>query len=284
MTTPGETTETTTVTVPEITEQELEARELSLGAQRISFEALEDFAAFVQQSRGELNISLDQFLADNKIQREAVAGIIAQQDELFNKLGGIIDAGGEATDEERRLINEAVDLALAEGRSDIDESAQEALRLIREELAPGLGFRPGDAPIIDRGNLVGREQVRQTGQLSRGLERSRVENTLNFPLARGKFQADVLTRGLGFTETARNFDAQLNRDAFNNRLGTNQQIANLGLNLSALGDPNSFINILQTGRNQQATEFSQTQFEATTTFLEDIQSGLNARAVTISNA
>jgi hypothetical protein len=111
------------------------------------------------------------------IQREIRAG------EVFDELQEIelerARLGGAASEEQKALIAEATENALALGRSDIQSSAQRSLGLLREELAPSMGLRAGDTPIQIRGQRIAEEQLRQEAQLSRGLRAGQAQAELN---------------------------------------------------------------------------------------------------------
>lgn len=140
--------------------------------------------------------------------------------------------GTAATPEQITQIDKAISSALELGKSDISAGAQESLRLLREQLAPSLGLRPGDSPILDRGALVARESVRQQGQLVRGLEGQRAQALLNFPLAAQNLtnQTAQFTAGLATQQQA--FRANLQQQAVQNRLSASQTFGNLGLGLA----------------------------------------------------
>ena len=116
-------------------------------------------------------------------------------------LGGAIDLGGpiplEATPEQIRLIDEAIDAQIALGGSDIETATRRGLELLREELAPSLGLRSTDTPILDRGGRVVEEGLRQFSQLSRDARATGAEQRLNFPLQAA--ERTLAERGLGLT-------------------------------------------------------------------------------------
>ncbi|GAG11022.1 unnamed protein product, partial [marine sediment metagenome] len=59
--------------------------------------------------------------------------------------------------EQDALINQATSAAIDRGGRDIAAFQQASLRQLGEELAPSLGLRPGDTPIIDRGGQIVQE-------------------------------------------------------------------------------------------------------------------------------
>ena len=127
-----------------------------------------------------------------KIQAD-IAGIQKQnilRQQQFQE--SLFASGSAATPEQQALIRQARDFALERGESDIQAFEQERLAALREELAPSLGLRSTDTPILDRGSLVARASVRQQGQLVSALGQTEAEQLLTFPL-----QAAAVTGGLG---------------------------------------------------------------------------------------
>ena len=87
------------------------------------------------------------------------------REETLRQQFDIIQRGGVPTEAQREFFGTAAEEAIRAGRSEIEAFSQEQLRLLGQELAPSLGLRPGDSPIVDRGQLVAREATRQFGQL-----------------------------------------------------------------------------------------------------------------------
>jgi hypothetical protein len=73
---------------------------------------------------------------------------------------------GALTPEQEARISEAERTAIEAGTLDIETGVRDQLEILREELAPRLGLRPGDTPITDRGGRIAREGVRATGRLA----------------------------------------------------------------------------------------------------------------------
>ena len=153
-----------------------------------------------------------------------------------------IRAGGQATQQEIDLINTITERALASGETDISRFTQAGLEQLREELAPQLGLRPSDTPLLDRGGRVVAEGGRQQGQLVSALRGQQAESQLNFPLARaqalgGLTQAQqalaeqALQFNVGTEEGQRRFDTAA--DQFAAQFG--EQSRQFGLGLSEQG-------------------------------------------------
>jgi len=167
-----------------------------------------------------------------------VSGIQGTQADLLTRQLDLIAGGNAATPEQIRLINESADAAIASGETDIDRFVSDSLRVIRDELAPGLGLRPGDTPIIDRASLVGREAVRQKSDLSNTIRAAAAREQLNFPLASNRLTADVTGAQQNLQETIRQFQQQLRQQAFMNRMSLTNQGLTGSLGLAGSAAPN----------------------------------------------
>lgn len=153
-----------------------------------------------------------------------------------------IEQGTKATPEQEALIEEIRSTQLASGESDISRFRDEGFEALRNELAPELGLRPGDSPILDRGARVSEEATRQQGQLSRGLATTAANARLNFPIAAGQFEANRLGFQQQLSLATQQFQEQLRQQAFNNRLNLGSSIGNTlsragggGLGLAGIG-------------------------------------------------
>ena len=217
---------TTVVNIPGQTEEE---KDLT----RQSLEVGKEQLAILKQQREEqgvafefLKTSLDDL---NKRQTEL------ETDPVLKEITGlqldILRRGGKASDEEKRLIKEATDSALAQGESDINTASTEALKSVRDILAPSRGLRPTDTPIQDEANRIGAEGVRQKGQLSRGLRGAQATAELDFPLARGQFLTEVSGFASNLATASREFQASIRQQAFQNQLALSglRQQGQLGL-------------------------------------------------------
>lgn len=146
-----------------------------------------------------------------------------------------LERGPGATPEELDAIQRATGSALARGESDIARFTSESLGLLREELAPSLGLRPTDTPILDRGARVAEESVRQQGQLASQLAGVGAQAELNFPLARQQLEASI-TQGTGqLNLAAQQFQNQLRDSAILNRLRLSGSAGSRVFNAGQLG-------------------------------------------------
>ena len=159
---------------------------------------------------------LEQLTRQRDVQGElfAKAGIAAEDfDELISGFTGA------ATPEQAELINQAVSRALEAGETDIRRFQSQQTEQLREELAPQLGLRTGDTPILDRGSRIAAESARQQGQLVSQLEGQRASTLLNFP------------------QQIQQFQSQLRQNAFLNRLNLGSAQSSAGLGLAGVSTP-----------------------------------------------
>jgi len=156
--------------------------------------------------------------------------------DLFNSVSGQygdilqqelsrFSSGNLATPEELQQIDAAIGSASAYGNSDIDKSSSDALSQLRDELAPQLGLKPTDTPILDRGGKVEAEALRQKGQLATSLAGQKANSILNLPVNRSQ----ILTNTLGLLQNMDTQRSQLAESAFINRLRLLGQVSGTGL-------------------------------------------------------
>ena len=91
-------------------------------------------------------------------------------------------------------IRTQAESVIGEGLSDIEDQVIQLGRSLGEELAPGLGLRPTDAPIIDRGGRVLEQAVRQGGQLVRRVRGSEATALAGIPLQIAGLTGDLLAQ------------------------------------------------------------------------------------------
>lgn len=158
-------------------------------------------------------------------------------DELLELQLEAVRQGPRATPEQKEQIRLATEAAQATGEADIQRFSGLALEQLREELAPSLGLRPSDTPIVDRGGRVAAEGVRQAGQLATSLAGARAQAELNFPLAAAQVTGAQAGFQQNLLESIRQFQAQMSESATFNRLrfgqGLAAQSSQVGLGLSS---------------------------------------------------
>jgi len=227
------------VLTPEIQTRIIE-NEVALREAQVSIiqQQLESEVALEPQRRQFLESQLATAQAD--LQREQELAPI--RDQAVRQQFDILARGGVPTAEQTQFLDEATRRTIEAGGSDIQAFADEQLRLIGQELGPSLGlrgaspsgrFQGGDTPLIDRGQLVGREALRQFGQLqstARGQEAAALSGLIGANLQ----SAGGIT-GLSASLTDA---AQRNRIALSGALDPNVQGVGAG---AILGQPSALL-------------------------------------------
>ena len=168
-------------------------------------------------------------LAQQDLQRALELGPI--QDELLQLELENIKRGGAATPEQEQLIGQATELGIERGESDIAKFQKDATERIAQELAPALGLRPTDTPVLDRAARIAEEAVRQQGQLVTGLRQAEATAKLNFPLAAQQLQSSQTQFQQQLAEATSQFQGQLRNSAFLNRLRLSEAPQQFGIGL-----------------------------------------------------
>lgn len=216
-------------------QEALTAQQVELGEFQLA--ELERQRTLQDEAFGAAEPSLDAF--DEFVAGQGdTAELDAAEDELLQDMLKRIRAGGEATPLEIELINAATEQALALGESDITRFLKEGLTTLREELAPQLGLRPSDTPILDRGARAVEESTRQQGQLVRDLRGQQFASRLGFPLQRAGVLGGLNLNQQNLAQSRKQFLGQLKENAFINRLQLAQGRTGAGLGLAGAGQPN----------------------------------------------
>jgi hypothetical protein len=157
-------------------------------------------------------------------QLEQAGQLLPLQKQLLEKQIAQMEQGYKATPEQIKLIDETVAANLAKGESQILDFSKQALIQLRDELAPSLGLRPTDTPILDRGDIIGQQAVRQQGQLASSLQAAGAEAKLNYPLAAAGVSSQASQFSQNLILSAQQLAGQLTNQATANRL----QLAGMG--------------------------------------------------------
>ena len=136
------------------------------------------------------------------------------EEELLNLELERIRSGGAATPEQIEQIEAATGAQLGLAESDIDRVTKSGLGLLRSELAPSLGLRSRDTPILDRGGRIAEEGIRLKSQAGRAFRGAAASARLNLPLALSQMNQSQqqITQGIS------QFQEQLKQRALENRL------------------------------------------------------------------
>ncbi len=221
---------TTNVPPPTATELALQDKQLELATFQLT--QLQTQADLQAQFAEQLGPALEQQQLDADAARDQLAITQPIQNELLQLALDDARQGTAATPEQISLIEEAGDAAVERGSTDIERFRTDSLTALREELAPSLGLRPGDTPILDRGSRVAAEATRLGGNLSESVRGAEATAKLNFPLAQGQLALAQTTGASSVSQAMADFQSRLRSAAFSNRLSLNQQVGGLGLQLA----------------------------------------------------
>ena len=221
---------TVTPAAPTAEERALQSKQLELAT--FQLEKLQKQSELQAQFAGDIGPLLEQQAADAELARERINALFPIQEELLQLALEDIRRGGAATPEQIELIQQAGDAALERGGVDIERFRTEGLEALREELAPSLGLRPSDTPILDRGARVAAEATRQGGQLAAGIREAGLTAQLSLPLAQSQLLQQATLGQSRLQEATRQFQDNLRQAAFTNRLNLQSVTSGLGLGLA----------------------------------------------------
>jgi len=77
------------------------------------------------------------------------------------------------------IFDQAASAGFTAGAGDIDNATRQSLVQLREELAPSLGLRSTDSPVLDRGGLVERQGILAKSSLANSLRAQALTNRLS---------------------------------------------------------------------------------------------------------
>ncbi len=245
----------TSVSVPPPTSQELALQERQIKLADLQIAEIQRQSALQQKAFEQFAPLVEAQEAELVRQQERAAKFEAFEEELLQLQLEAIRRGGAATEEQKRLINEATEGALASGETDIERFTTDTTRRLREELSTSFGLRPSDSPILDRASLIGTEATRQFGQLSSGLRTAQAQAELDFPLATQQVLGAQAQFQQGLSQSVQEFNQQLRDAAFINRLNLTNSQGRLGLGLATgiPGNPSQAISALAGLRGRQTT-------------------------------
>ncbi len=251
-------TETTTqVNIPPATPQEQALQASQLEVAQAQLQAIQDQSVFQQEQFAALTPLIEGQIADAATARARAEELAPLQQQLLDAELERINRGGAATPEQQRLIGEVTERGIAGGESDIAAFQKRVLDQLANELAPSLGLRPSDSPIIDRGGRIAEEGLRLQSSLVNSLRGAQAQAELNFPLAIQQFQSGATQFQQGLAQQKEQFAQQLSQQAFANRLNLTGQAGSTGLGLISAANPQT-ASVLSSLGNLRAAGASQT--------------------------
>ena len=225
----------TTTVVQSAEQRALQARQVELAEQQL--ELIRQQAEFQETAFEQFTPLLEAQQAEFERQAERARALEPIQDELLQRELENIRRGGAASPEQLAAIDEAIGASQERGEIDLERFQTEATQRLRNELAPSLGLRPTDTPIIDRGGQIAAEAIRQQGALTESLAGARANAALNFPLAASQVLSGQTQFQQGLAQATQQFQQQLRDAAFNNRLRLTGTQGGLGVSLANAASP-----------------------------------------------
>lgn len=221
----GGTTVVNSTPPPSATELELQQRQLDISTQQL--DALKQQSAYQNklfELAGPLIDAQARQIRQSIIDESTPEGQarIARrqqiQDEIDRQTLETLQAGGGATPKQKELIKQAGTAAIEAGTADITAFRDESLRAIREELAPQLGLRSTDTPILDRGGRIAEQALKQISGLVKGVRSSELQAELNFPMAQSQLFGSIADTSNALNAATASFGDSLAQAAAINRL------------------------------------------------------------------
>lgn len=240
-----------TVQLP-FTEADLELLGINIDTAKLVFENLLQQQGFQQKLFAEAENLLGTSIFNPNLTGEQAQARIAQAQQsrvadetrfgqnaqLQRQLADII-AGKGISEGERGLLDQIAQSQIG----NIRNSTASQLGLLKRELAPTLGLRGSDSPIVDRGGLIAQQGLFQESQVAGqraqaelGLQQSNLQNFGNL---------------LGINNAANQFSQSLLQGDFNAQLGFLTDVGQLGL---GFGGATDIAALEQAGRPQLGTE------------------------------
>lgn len=143
-----------------------------------------------------------------------------------------IRRGGVASPEQLANIQATYGAELETGLGDISRFATQQREAVGSELAPRLGLHRSDTPILDRGNRIGAEALNAASRLVSDVRGREAQARLSYPLAASQAESQMNQAQQGINWSRSDVLAQLNQQAFQNRLALTGQVGQQGLGLS----------------------------------------------------
>lgn len=158
-------------------------------------------------------------------------GLGSTDQQLLQRALGLTENYGQASPEQLALIQQATDMAVQSGLSDLGRFRDDTLQTIAQNSA-ARGLRPTDTPIFNQSSQFGQEMGRQAEQLVRGLRQQQVQQTLEYPLRSGQFQMQQLGSASDLANRRQEFLANLQSENTNNQLNFGRGITQTGLGIA----------------------------------------------------
>lgn len=187
-------------------------------------------------------------------------GLGGLDQQLIDQAMGLASGNtGIASPEQLAAIQQATDLAVQLGLSDLGRFRDDSLASIAQNSA-ARGLRPTDTPIFNQSSQFAQEMNRQAEQLVRGLRQQQAQQILEYPLRQGQFQMQQLGSASDMANRRQEFLANLNAENTQNQMNFGRGITSTGLGIaqgfsgaSSLGPLISQRNFTRSNTQSQST-------------------------------
>lgn len=181
-------------------------------------------------------------------QLQELMGLGGTDSSLIQQALGLAGQGANATPEQLAAIQQAADLAIQSGLSDLGQFRDQGLQSIAQNSA-SRGLRPTDTPIFNQSSQFAQESNRQAEQLVRGLRQQQAQQMLQYPLQAGAFGMQQIGSASDMANRRQQFLANLGAESQQNQMNFGRGIQQTGLGIAQGGTNASSLGPLVSQRN-----------------------------------
>jgi hypothetical protein len=181
-------------------------------------------------------------------QLQQLYGLGGQDQGLIAQAIALAGQGANATPEQLAAIQQAADLGIQGGLSDLGKFRDDTLQTIAQNSA-ARGLRPTDTPIFNQSSQFAQEMNRQAQQLVTGLRQQQAQQTLQYPLAAGQFAMGQLGSASDMANRRQSFLATLGAQNTENQMNFGRGITQTGLGIAQGGTNAGALGPLVSQRN-----------------------------------
>jgi hypothetical protein len=178
--------------------------------------------AFTPQQQGQLQAQ----------QLQQMQGLGGMDEQLIQQALGLANQGMTASPEQLAQIQQATDLAVQLGLSDLGQFRDQGLQTIAQNSA-ARGLRPTDTPIFNQSSQFAQESNRQAEQLVRGLRQQQAQQILQFPIAANQARMQQFGSASDLANRRQEFLSSLNSENTTNQMNFGRGIAQQGLGIAS---------------------------------------------------
>jgi len=218
----------------------------SLGQQGFNDQLFNQFQGQLQGFNQTL--SPQQQGAQQAQQLQELFGLGGTDQGLIQQALGLAGQGMTATPEQLAQIQQAADLAIQSGLSDLGQFRDQTLQTIAQNSA-ARGLRPTDTPIFNQSSAFGQEMGRQAEQLVRGLRQQQAQQVLQFPIAANQAAMQQIGSASDMANRRQQFLASLGAQNTENQMNFGRGLTQAGLGIAQGGTNAASLPALVSQRN-----------------------------------